>query len=124
MYKYIRPHGRDANVVYRAYLASCDAHNKVHRGEFARKRKTILDELEDGESRRPYIRADSVFPPYDALGLGVGVIARRKHGTTCGVSEQDHSHRHVLGRPSESARTRADELAGNAKVTKFDHALA
>jgi hypothetical protein len=34
------------------------------------------------------------------------------------------SHRHVLGRPSESARARANELAGNAKVTELDHALA
>ena len=33
------------------------------------------------------------------------------------------SHRHVLGRPSKSTRTRADELAGNAKVTEFDYAL-
>ena len=39
-------------------------------------------------------------------------------------SQCKNSHRHVLGRPSESARTRADELAGNAKVTKLDYALA
>jgi hypothetical protein len=39
-------------------------------------------------------------------------------------TQGNYSHRHVFGRPSESARTRADQLAGNAKVTKFDYALA
>ena len=39
-------------------------------------------------------------------------------------SQRKNSHRHVFGRPSESARTRADELAGNAEVTKLDYALA
>lgn len=48
-------------------------------------------------------------------------VARRKHGHRAAVI---HSHRHVLGRPSESTRPRADELSGNAKVTEFDHALA
>ena len=33
------------------------------------------------------------------------------------------AHRHVFGRPCESARTRAYELAGNAKVAKLDYAL-
>lgn len=33
------------------------------------------------------------------------------------------TYRHVLGRPGESTRTRADELARNAKVTKLDYAL-
>jgi hypothetical protein len=39
-------------------------------------------------------------------------------------SLSNRAHRHVLGRPRESARARADELAGNAKVTKFDYALS
>ena len=50
-------------------------------------------------------------------------VARRKHGQHVEISVQN-SHRHVFGRPSESARTRADELAGNAEVTKLDYALA
>jgi hypothetical protein len=32
-------------------------------------------------------------------------------------------HRHVFGRPSESAGARADELAGNAKVAELDYTL-
>ena len=40
------------------------------------------------------------------------------------LGSKPFSHRHVLGRPSESARTRADEFARNAKVTEFDYALA
>ena len=33
------------------------------------------------------------------------------------------AHRHVFGRPRESARARTYELAGNAKVAKLDYAL-
>ena len=54
----------------KAYLAGCDVHDKVHRGEIARERESIFDELKNGETRRPYIRANSVFPPCDAFGLG------------------------------------------------------
>lgn len=35
----------------KAYLARCDMHDKIHRGEIARERKTILHELKDGEPR-------------------------------------------------------------------------
>jgi hypothetical protein len=38
--------------------------------------------------------------------------------------KKSYSHRHVLGRSGKGARARADELAGNAKVAKFDYALA
>ena len=55
---------------------------------------------------------------------GWGGVARCKHGQRVEESQCKNSHRHVLGRASESARTRADELARNAKVTKFDYALA
>ena len=37
---------------------------------------------------------------------------------------RDFTHRHVFGGPCESTRTRAYELAGNAKVAKLDYALA
>lgn len=47
--RYIRPHTRDVDPVQKAYLASCDMHNKVHRGEIARERESIFDELKDGE---------------------------------------------------------------------------
>jgi hypothetical protein len=54
---------------------------------------------------------------------GWGKVARRKHGQRA-RPQRNHSHRHILGRPGKSARTRADQLAGNAKVTEFDYALA
>ena len=55
---------------------------------------------------------------------GWGRVARRKHGEHAGPQRNYYSHRHVLGRPGESARTRSDQFARNAKVTKFDYALA
>ena len=48
-------------------------------------------------------------------------LVRRKHNHRARVKR--FSHRHVFGRPSESACTRADELSRNAKVTKLDYAL-
>ena len=35
-----------------------------------------------------------------------------------------HTHRHVLGRPSEGTRARADEVARDAKVAQLDDALS
>ena len=49
--RYIRPQGRGVEPVPKAYLASCDVHDKIHRGKIVRVRESILDELEDGESR-------------------------------------------------------------------------
>ncbi len=54
---------------FKTYFAGCDVHDKIHWGEIAREREAILDELKDGEPRRPYVRADSVLRPYDAFGL-------------------------------------------------------
>jgi hypothetical protein len=60
------------NVAYqkfKTYFAGCDVHEKIHWGEITRERETILNELKDGEPRRPYVCADSVLPPCDAFGL-------------------------------------------------------
>ena len=35
-----------------------------------------------------------------------------------------HTHRHVLGRPSEGTRARTDEVARDAKVAQLDDALS
>lgn len=51
------------------HLAGRYVHNQIYRREIAREGETILDELEDGEPRRPHVRADGVFRPGDAFGL-------------------------------------------------------
>jgi len=56
----------------KAHLASCDVDDEVHGREIAWVGETVLDELEDGKPRRPYIRRDGVFLPHDAFGLGFG----------------------------------------------------
>lgn len=53
-----------------SYLASRDVHDKVYRCEIARERETVLNELEDGKTHRPDVRADGVFTSRDAFGLG------------------------------------------------------
>ena len=35
----------------KAYLASCNVHDKIHRGKIIREGETVLHELKDGESR-------------------------------------------------------------------------
>ena len=51
------------------HLASRYVHDKIYRREIAGKGETILDELEDGEPRRPHIRTNGVFRPGNSFGL-------------------------------------------------------
>ena len=48
---YIRPHVNVECISDKAYLASCDVHDKIHRGKIIRERETVLNELKDGEPR-------------------------------------------------------------------------
>ena len=51
------------------HLTGCYVHNKVYRPKIAGEGETILDQLEDGEPRRPHICTNRVFRPSDAFGL-------------------------------------------------------
>ena len=62
-----------------SYLASRDMHDKVHRREIAREWESILDELEDGKTHRPDVRADAVFPSRDTFGLPVGGNSKERN---------------------------------------------
>jgi hypothetical protein len=60
----------------KAHLAGCDVHDEVHGGEIAWVGETVLDELEDGKARRPYIGCDGVFLPHDAFGLSLARVSK------------------------------------------------
>src|SRR6266850_896880 len=109
-----------------SYLAGCDVHDEVHRREIAREREAVLNELEDGEPHRPDVRADGIVLSRYAFGLEEARGKTHRNKPCGGISDQlkmPVAHRHVFGRPGESAGARADELAGNAKVAELDYTL-